>query len=1040
MFQVLHSSAGAGKTHALVKHYLGLCLRGDDPAAYRHVLALTFTNKAAAEMKERVMHYLEAVAAGRVDQGHFLDVMDHLTTVAGTDRETMALRANKVLGHMLHNWSDVAISTIDAFTRRVVQPFARDLQLDHELRMTTEQEYYRDLAVETLIGEAGVEPTLTGLLTEVCLQLLHDERKWDPERPLRDLSNELTKESSIRPLQQLGGMDAEHIVALTHRLRREEEAFRARINGLGNKALDLIDGAGLVEKDLAYGKNGVLSYFRKLERFDAVLEPMGRNVEKVLSSGKWHQASAGSGAQAALDALAPELEAIIHQVEGLRDNELKAFAIRRAVGRELLTAYALHALDERLETLKRNDGVAFFSDLTRKVAAVVKDEPVPFIHERMGERYRHYLIDEFQDTSLLQWNALLPLVDNALSTGGSALLVGDAKQAIYRWRNGEVRLFTHFPALFGLDPNDTAEVQREATLKRTHRAVDALTGNFRSASTIIQFNNNLFGELARQLPEGLRSVYDGHEQAVVKQEAGLVHLQALDGTLSGDERHDDMLVHVMRCVQEALDDGFAAGDIAVLVRSKNIGSLVAGHLVANGMQVVSPDGLQLSGDPLIQLLIHFLRFLHTEDEASAARVLQYQAMLAAPQDAGDVDPFAGLDGLPEPVVLLRRWLRTNGDPRLRTTLADLVTRLARAHGHRPGNDVQLLTLLDEVHAWTLDNGQDIGGFLEHWDRTGGDRSIAPPEHGQAVQVMTVHKSKGLQFPVVIVPNASMASGRIPSERFWVDPGEAVPELPIALVREGKGIRVAELPELLEEEELRMLDALNLTYVAFTRPEQRLYALLSAKNSDVISKGLLALVEREGVDGVYRLGDRTGPWKTRDEGHHEALGDESGDGGTNAVQMRFEAPDDWDPADPDPHRAFGNAVHDILERVHAPEDLDRAIAEAVDTGMLSSEAGIALGVELADLLASPALRPWFASGLEVRNEATLITPAGKALRPDRVVFEGDRVRVLDIKTGRPHETHHDQVREYMQRLGELGHAHVEGALLYVRSRTLEPVSP
>lgn len=1039
MFQVLHSSAGAGKTHALVKHYLGLCLRGEDPAAYRQVLALTFTNKAAAEMKERVMLYLEAVAAGRVDQGHLLDVMDHLTAVAGTDRATMAERAEKVLSHMLHHWSDVAISTIDAFTRRVVQPFARDLQLDHELRMSTEQEHYRDLAVASLIGEAGLEPTLTGLLTEVCLQLLHDERKWDPERPLRELSGELTKESSIRPLQQLGGLEADAVVALTHRLRREEEAFRQRLTGLGRKALDLIDRAGLVEKDLAYGKGGVISYFRKLERFDAVLEPMGKNAEKVIAAGKWHSSTADHTAQMELAALAPELEAIIHQVEGLRGTELKAFAIRRAVGRELLTAFALHALDERLEAIKLEDGVAFFSDLTRKVAAVVKHEPVPFIHERMGERYRHYLIDEFQDTSLLQWNALLPLVDNALSTGGSALLVGDAKQAIYRWRNGEVRLFTHFPALFGRDPEDAAEAQREANLQRTHRPVEPLVGNHRSASTLIHFNNSLFGELAQRLPEGLRNVYADHAQAVVRQQPGLVHLQRLDAELSGDERSADMLQHVMQCVQEALEDGFAAGDIAVLVRSKATGQLVAGHLVAHGMQVVSPDGLQLSGDPLIQLLIHLLRFLHTEDPAAAARALQYQAMLAAAPDSTHVEPFAQQDGLPDPVANLRQWLRTHGDPRLRTTLADLVTHLARAHGHRPGTDVQLLTLLDEVHAWTLENGQDIGGFLEYWDRTGGNRSIAPPEHGLAVQVMTVHKSKGLQFPVVIVPNASMTGSRRAGDRFWVDPGAAVPDLPVALVREGKAIEVAELPELLEEDELRILDALNLTYVAFTRPEQRLYALLSAKENNTIATGLLELIEREGNDGQYRIGERTGPWKTRPVQARPELGSTAKNDEGIAVQMRFEAPEDWDPTDPDPHRAFGNAVHDVLERVLAPEDLAQALSDAVDTGLLSADAATSLGAELAELLASQALRPWFAAGLQVRNEATLITPEGKALRPDRVVMDGDLVRVLDIKTGRPHESHHEQVRAYMRHLGQLGFDRVEGALLYVRSRTLEPVT-
>lgn len=1040
MFQVLHSSAGAGKTHALVKHYLGLCLRGEDPAAYRQVLALTFTNKAAAEMKERVMDYLEAIAAGRVDQGHLLDVMDHLTTLAGIDRETMAKRADKVLGHMLHHWGDVAISTIDAFTRRVVQPFARDLQLDHELRMTTEQEHYRDLAVEALIGEAGVEPTLTGLLTEVCMQLLHDERKWDPERPLRDLSKELTKEGSIRPLQQLGGMEAEQIIALTHRLRREAEAFRARINGLGRKAFELIAGAGLVEQDLAYGGSGVISYFKKLRDFEKLLDPIGKNVEKVLESGKWHGGKAGPGAQSSLAALAPELEAIIHQVEGLRNSELKAFSIRLAVGRELLTAYTLHALDERLETIKRQDGVAFFSDLTRKVAAVVKHEPVPFIHERMGERYRHYLIDEFQDTSLLQWNALLPLVDNALSTGGSALLVGDAKQAIYRWRNGEVRLFTHFPKLFGLDTTDTAEVQREATLKRTHRPVEALTGNYRSASTIISFNNALFGALSPTLPESLRDVYDGHAQGIVRQEPGLVQLRVLDAALSGDEKDADMVEYVMRCVQEALDDGFVPGDIAVLVRAGKVGQAVSRHFVANGIQVVSPNGLQLSGDPLMQLLVHFLRFLHTEDPASATRVLQYQAILSAAPTAEQVDPFAGLDTLPDPVALLRRWIRANGSPRLRTTLADLVTQLARAHGYRPGHDVQLLTLLDEVHAWTVEHGQDIGGFLEHWVRSAGDRSVAPPEHGQAIQVMTVHKSKGLQFPVVIVPNACMASTGNHGELAWIVPGDAIPDLPVALVKEGKAIRSAELPELVEEEALRALDAMNLTYVAFTRPEQRLYALVPGKAGDAITLGLRDLIDREGDGTTYTSGERTGPWKSRKEEDQHFLDDVSSPDALANVTLRFEAPDDWDPADPDPYRAFGNAVHAVLERVHAPTDLQAAIAEVAARGMLPGNAAGALQEELDTLLSSETVRGWFAPGLEVRNEATMITPEGKALRPDRVVLDGERVRVLDIKTGKAQETHHDQVREYMHHLRALGHADVEGALLYVRSGTLENVLP
>lgn len=1039
MFQVLHSSAGAGKTHALVKHYLGLSLKGDDPGAYRQVLALTFTNKAAGEMKERVIEYLEKLALGDVEKVKYADVMEHLVRITGSNHKTVSERAAKIISHMLHNWSDVSISTIDSFTRRVVQPFARDLRLDHELRMTTEHEHYRNRAVETLIDEAGVDPSITGLLTEVCLQLLDDERRWDPEKPLRELSRELDKESSIKPLQELSGLDSDRVIALTHELRAQEKEFRDKVRSIGNKALGLIREASIDEVDVAYGKNGVLSFYRKLAQFEESLEAPGSNVTKTLDSGKWHSGKADASVIAALQHLAPQLEGLILDAVDLRETEFKAFTIRRAVRKELLTAYTLHALDERLEQIKRDDGVAFFSDLTRKVAEVVKNEPVPFIHERMGERYRHYLIDEFQDTSLLQWNALLPLVDEALGKGGSALLVGDAKQAIYRWRNGEVRLFTQFPALFGRDPEDDVEAEREANLERNYKEAPALTGNHRSASTIVSFNNDLFEVLAPSLSEDLQSVYLGHAQDVVRKSPGLVDLRILDSALRGEELRDAMLDGVMQSVNEAVEDGFAHGDIAILTRSKKVGSEVASHLVAHGKQVISPDGLRLSNDPLIQLLINFLQFMHTSDAAAATRVLQYQAMLASPDDATEVDPFAGMDAKPDPVALLRRWMRANGNPRLQTTVGDLVVHLARSHGYRPGSDVQLSTLLDEVHSWTLENGQDIGGFLEHWERTGGQRSVVPPKHGEAIQVMTVHRAKGLQFPVVIIPDASMASTRNHGDHFWIAPGDAVPELPFALVTEGAAIKTAELPELIEEDQLRTLDAVNLTYVAFTRPEQRLYAFIHGNKKDLITEGVKSFMALAGDPDRYCIGERTAPWELPQSSDLQLMKDVSDADALASLAMRFEAPDNWDPSDPDPYRAYGTAVHAVLENIRTAEDLPAAMAEALDTGLLTQEAADELGPQLASLLHSPALQPWFAAGVEVRTEATLITPEGHAIRPDRIVIEGNTARVLDIKTGKAHQSHHDQVKDYMARLREVGFTEVEGALLYVRSGTIEQVS-
>ena len=1036
MFQVLHSSAGAGKTHALVKHYLGLCLAGGDPSAYRKVLALTFTNKAAGEMKERVIDYLKELAKNEVHDARIADVMDHLVATSKADRNVIAQRANACLEHMLHHWSNVAIGTIDGFTRKVVRPFARDLQLDHDLHMTTEEEYYRDLAVDKLIAEVGVDERITTLLTEVCLQLLHEERKWDPERPLKELSCELSKESSIAPLEQLRKFPPGQLKPLADRLRSEEVILRRKVNDLGKQALLVLEEAGVAPEDLSYGKNGIYSYFRKLSAFSDLWDPPGSNTLKTIETGKWNSGKAAPAVISSIHSITGELLKIYDTAEQLREEDHRRYVVRRAVARELLPAFALHELDLRLEQVKQSDAVAFFSDLTRMVSQVVMDEPVPFIFERLGERYRHFLIDEFQDTSMQQWNALLPLIDNALGSGGSALLVGDAKQAIYRWRNGEVRLFVELPKLFG-KTEDTIASERERTLIRNYKKAERLEHNYRSAGTIIEFNNNLFTALKQQLPEHLQPVYNDHEQLVIKNDPGFVLIEKLPKEITGEERNEEMLRFTLQAVKDSIEDGFAPGDIAVLVRSRSLGRTIAAELVARGHAVVSPDGLQLSGDPVIELLIDMLRFLHTADPEAAARIAQYQAIVSAEKEATGIGLGGEGEELPDPIALLRSWLKEKGSPRLRTTLSALIGELAHALGLQPSADAQLLTLLDEAFTWSTDHGQDIGGFLEHWERAGENRSVDPPDNGQAIQVMTIHRSKGLQFPVVIVPNTCMSSKGDLGDRIWIAPGDAVPELNVALVRSGKALRELELPELEEEAALSVLDSLDLLYVAFTRPEQRLYAKVHEYGADGITRELLRFLEANAGDRLID-GERTGPWKKRRSLEMEFL-KEVTDGSTGSpIAVRFEAPREWDPADPDPFRSHGDLVHDLLARVIGARDLVTTLKKAVLQGELSEEMAAALEEKLLPMITSEDLAPWFKPGLIVRSERTIITSKGNALRPDRVVIEGDVVRVLDIKTGKPYEEHVEQVAGYMQRLKELTGLKVEGALLYVRDGALQQI--
>jgi len=1038
MFKVLHSSAGAGKTHALVKHYLGHCLAKSDHGAYRHVLALTFTNKAAAEMKERVIGYLEGLAKGGPYQGPLADVAEHLQQLGGIDHNELAQRAHVVLGHMLHHWGDVAISTIDAFTRRVVKPFARDLRMDQELRMTTEQEFYREEAVNAVIDRAGTDPRTTELLTLTCLQLLHEERSWEPTKPLLDLSRELLNERSIAPLLRLRGRSTEDLARLMEQLNVETARFRSQVRTLGKEAASLFTDQGLGPADIAHS-GAILKYFIKLSSFSDHWDPPGAHTLSPIEKGKLNAGKASASAISALETIADRVTMLFLEAERLREDGFPQYVIQRAVARELLPTFALHEIDGTLEELKRADGVAFFSDLTRRVSEVVKDEPVPFIYERLGERYRHFLIDEFQDTSLLQWNALLPLIDHALSTDGSALLVGDAKQAIYRWRNGEVRLFVELPKLFGLDHSDAALVQREETLQRTFQRGEPLVHNRRSAQRIIAFNNALFDALPEVLAPSFRKVYHEQRQASWRSDMGVVRITKDEAGLRGKDLGDAIAAHALNSVRSAIAAGFAAGDVAVLVRSKRVGRAVAEHLLAHGFAVVSPDGLQLAADPAVQLVIECLRFLLNGDDTSAVRVLQGLAIVQRANGTDTTGPVH-LDVAPRdgkghgPTRTVKNWLATLHTTELRTTLAALVEDIARGAGLKPAEDSALLTLLDEIHAWSAQHAQDIGGFIAHWERTGGDRSNAAPEGSDAVQVMTVHKSKGLQFPVVIIPDARMVSTKQHGELFWVSPGKAVAELDPALVRESKVLRDIELPELLEEQTLRDLDALNLVYVAFTRAEQQLHVFIPQGN-DAITKALTSFVSSNPALAWTDEAPAPAPREPISSQVNELV-----DVSTPTVGVPWSIRTGSEEEEASrAERQYGTTVHEILASIRTADELADALKATVARGDLSTAEANALGERLEPLLRSAPLDKWFTAVADVRAEAVIITADGHALRPDRIVRNDSGIHVLEIKTGRAAASHEKQLRGYLDLLRSMGKADVHGLIWYLASSEPIPVN-
>lgn len=1045
-FIVLRSSAGAGKTHALVKRWLGHALEPDRPDGYRRVLALTFTNKAAGEMKARAMQVLDALASGTTGDGPIEDIRSHLQ--AEHPSLDLARSAAAMHKHMLHHWSDVAITTIDSFTRRVVKPFARDLQLDGDLEMTTDQEDYRARAVDLLLSEAGRDPELTRLLSRACLALIEDEERWRPDGPLLLLSQELDKESALEHLALLRDLPLDRFLAIESDLRARTHRLREEVREHGQRALDMIAGAGLDEADLAYGRNGPIGWFRKMARFETELDAPGANTRKALGTGKWAASKADDDTLRRVASIAPDLERIVHFAEDLRsDGRLREHKVRSAVLRELLPAAALHLLDERLQRLKREEGVHFFSDLTRRAAGAMQAEPADFIFERIGEKYLHILIDEFQDTSLLQWIALLPLVENVLSNGGSVVLVGDAKQSIYRWRNGEARLIQHLPRLFGRERIASA-TERERLLGQQYDAPPPLTDNRRSGKAIVTFNNALFAELRNVLPEDLRDVYDAHEQQAFRERSGYVRLEVLGGGPDARADHPGTdedegtrlaVIRALEVVRACTTEGFRPGDIALLCRTRTQAAEIAAHFTRNGMPVISPDGMLLGADPGVRLSIDLLRWWHDGSPDAAARAVQRMIAL----EAGGLSEDALLD----PVSALRDWSQRHSALNATLPLTDRLTVLLHALGLPPAGDIHRSALLDEAHAFSARNGSGVHAFLEHWERAGAGRSIELPAHPDAVNVLTIHKSKGLQFPVVVVPFARTTTRSRSSNTLWIDPGPAVPQLPVALAQ-AHALHDLGIAEVDLEERLRILDELDLLYVAFTRPKERLHAFVAdagtidgkKRRTDPVGTALFEYIRNNGTGDLLEFGIPEAPEQRAPAQPQQAidLGADIGAQGELPVSIRRSAPEEWDVSDPDPFRAFGQQVHALMARLRTQADLRPALERCVLTGEFDRGTAIALEGKLAPLLARPDIAPFFNATGQVFTEYTLVDANGGAHRPDRVVEHAGITHVLDIKTGHPSEHHHQQVRTYMRLLSGINGSATTGHLLYLGTGTLEPV--
>jgi ATP-dependent exoDNAse (exonuclease V) beta subunit len=1025
-FKIYNASAGSGKTFTLVKEYLKIVLAPGNSPGFRQILAITFTNKAVNEMKQRILKslYLFATTPSETnDNPLFLSLCKELSC----SPEILQEQARKALPYVLHNYAFFDVSTIDKFTHRLIRTFSRDLKLPYQFEVVLDQKELMQEVVGRLLSKAGRDPELTKALIAFSLEKIDADKSWDIGYDLNETGQLLFDENQHKHLDMLGNRSGKEFLELKSQLKQQVLASESKIKEAAIKALKLINAHGLETTDFKSGYfpkflHQVINDQRSLN-FDA-----GWKVkfgEDPLYSQKVDQKT-----KEILDILLPQFADLFTEI---RKDFFWAAFYRNAYG-NLVPLAILNALNTELEQLKKERQLLPISTFNQLIAEEIKDQPAPYIYERLGEKYRHYFIDEFQDTSELQWNNLVPLISNALEgqdesgRKGSLFLVGDAKQAIYRWRGGKAEQFLNLlnltDSVFTISPE-----------------IRNLPRNYRSHEQIVEFNNHFFKVTSPVLssPEYQHLFNGGDGQQANARKDGQVILEFIDKTTGeADLAYGSRIVEY---VETVLAKGFEYQDICILTRKIKQGVKVAEYLMGLGIPVISSETLLLSSSPEVRFCVALLEFaLNPQESHPRYEIIQYLSLNTAKVKWSLVDDLEGFSKhlADEFGIDWKQFKAMHAFDALEYSIC--------CFNLNPDSNAYLSFLLDEALQVSLKESPDLATFLSHWNKRKEKLSIVAPEGLNAITIMTIHKAKGLEFPIVIFPYANTAIYEDKNPKLWADvPEDSYCGFESLLLNKKKEMLQypGSIPDLFSNEQSKLeLDAFNLLYVALTRSIAALYIISEftpgKENSkinyysDLFIQYLRETGRWDNQLSRYVIGKLPDPAQKLDDDKKAKQLKSTFIYSRKQILEKDLVPFrklSWD-ADKEKAMAWGTLFHNFMAQIDSQTDIVNAVELFASKHSIKEDQLNILKLKVQALVSHPKLKLFFSHEKEVKNEAEIITENGLILRPDRLVFQGNEVAILDYKTGKPGEKDKKQVRLYGKALREMGFEVTHEVIIYI----------
>ena len=1063
---VYKASAGSGKTFTLAVEYIKLLVQ--NPNNFRNILAVTFTNKATEEMKMRIVSQMYGIWKGYDDSKSYIE---KLCSDLQCSEDFLRGRIGVALHLLLHNYSFFRVETIDSFFQSVLRNLARELDLTANLRIELNDRQVEELAVDRMIDDLKSDDDVMRWIMDYIYDNMQEDKTWNVIGQIKSFGATIFKDyykdhhTTLAAAMSKPDFFADYVKSLKE---KRDKAQNAAIE-VSRTFFDTIEAAQLSLNDFPYGAKGLVSIFIKIK--DGPIPPSAigkRSIDAVDNLNSWVKKS-DKRASAIRDIVEGELNPLLKYAVENMPNLWKDYQSSQLSLRHLYQLRLLDAIETKVRSLNEEAGRFLLSDTQHLLQSLISDNDSPFIFEKIGSYLEYIMIDEFQDTSVVQWKNFNVLLQECMSHANSEnLIVGDVKQSIYRWRSGDWRLLN--------------DIDRQFPGCQQQVCIKPLRVNYRSNGNVIDFNNTFFVNASRLEYEVQKQVNEEEAQQLAKAYSDVAQ-QIPDGRkgkgmvsvalLPSADYQEAALDETAETARNLVLAGVPQSDIAILVRTNNLIPVIANYFADNCPEIciVSDEAYRLDSSPAVKIIVEALRLLtHPTDTLSLhALVYLYQTTCLGVEN--------NLNGIflqsKDIWSLLPSEYASEKESLLLMPLYDLVERICLIFNVNAikGQTAYVSTFLDFLADFTTSVTSDIDSFLSEWETSICQKTICG-DKVDGIRILSIHKSKGLEFNNVIVPFCDWKLEKSIGNMIWcspdVEPYNQLPLLPVDYNRKSLMDTIFE-KDYLHESFQNTVDNLNLLYVAFTRASRNLFVIgkrgASGSRSALIEQCLPLVAEQlesstiegmENNDATIRFTfGAPDTAKPKDKTTENVL--LSGSQPVPVTTMQHESDvvfrqsnmsREFIEGDDNESLGYiktGSLLHNVLSRIRTIADIDIVVNEMemeglIDRTEISKERILSM---LHKRLADSRVCQWFTSGWKLYNECTLLhfdhtTGELTERRPDRVITNGNRTIVIDFKFGNSHAEYHDQVREYIQQLRTMGHADVTGYLWYVYQNNIEKV--